>query len=245
MADPALIQQLTQLQAQQAAISAGLNAMNEGRWLAQDYGADSLEAILYGLNPGWEGQISPRAPLYEQPEPVPPEANVVWVGSPNHYAGRAGWGVCALVIHTMAGTLASCDSWFKNPASQVSSHYGIGLRGEQQQYVNLWDGSWANGILEPGNQWTPIVGNSANPNYQTITIETEDNGSGSTSVTDEQYSATLAVCRAALQSYPNIMYLMGHRVISPQSRTQCCGNRWWNSGRFEQLANALGLEACW
>jgi len=245
MADPALIQQLTQLQAQQSAITAGINAMNEGRWLAQDYGADSLEAILYGLNPGWTDMLSPRAPLYELPEPAPPDLNVVWIGSPNHYSGRAGWGVVALVIHTMAGTLSSCDNWFKNPASQVSSHYGIGLKGEQHQYVNLWDGSWANGILEPGNKWVGIIGNSANPNYQTVTVETEDNGSGSTPVTDEQYNSTLAVCQLAMQSYPNIGYLMGHNVISPSSRSQCCGNRWWDSGRFQALADALGLEACW
>jgi N-acetyl-anhydromuramyl-L-alanine amidase AmpD len=244
MADPALIQQVTQLQAQQAAISAGLQAVLEARWLAADFGANSLEAILYGLNPNWQGQISAREPLYNLPEPPPgPEPNVVWIGSPNHYTGRAGWPVVALVIHTMAGTLEGCDSWFQNPASQVSSHYGIGLGGEQHQYVKLSDGSWANGILEPGNDWTGIVGNSANPNYQTVTVETEDNGSGATAVTDEQYNGTLAVCRLALQTYPSIKYLMGHDVISPSSRSQCCGHRWWDSGRFAQLADALGLEA--
>jgi len=245
MADPALIQQLTQLQAQQAAISAGLNAMNEGRWLAADHGADSLEAILYGLNPGWTGTISPQAPLYDLPEPAPPEANVVWIGSPNYYHGRAGWPVVAIVIHTMAGTLASCDSWFRNPASQVSSHYGIGLAGEQHQYVALSNGSWANGVLEAGNDWVSIVGNSANPNYQTVTVETEDNGSGSTPVTDAQWGSTLAVCQLALRTYPGIRYLMGHNVISPNSRPSCCGNRWWESGRFDQLAEALELEPCW
>jgi len=243
MADPALIQQLTQLQAQQSAISAGLNAMNEARWLAADFGANSLEAILYGLNPGWAGQISPREPLYVLPEPPPLANNIVQVPSPNHYNGRAGWPVVALVIHTMAGTLASCDAWFANPASQVSAHYGIGLQGEQHQYVALQNGSWANGILEPGNQWVGIVGNSANPNYQTVSVETEDNGSGSTPVTDEQYAATLGVCYVALQAYPSIKYLMGHNIVSPQSRSQCCGNRWWDSGRFSQLASDLHLEA--
>jgi len=244
VADPALVQQLTQLQAQQAAISAGLNAMNEARWLAADFGADSLEAILYGLNPTWAGQISAREPLYTPPKPPEPEANVEWIGSPNHYNGRAGYGVVALVIHTMAGTLESCDSWFNNPASQVSSHYGIGLAGEQHQYVKLADGSWANGILEPGNEWTALVGNSANPNYQTVSVETEDNGSGATAVTDEQYAGTLAVCRVAMATYPSIRYLMGHNCISPQTRTACCGKRWWDSGRFQALADALELEAC-
>jgi len=242
MADgPTLEQQLGQLQDQQAAISAGLNAMNEARWLAADFGANSLEAILYGLNPTWQGEISAREPLYVLP-PEPPQVDVRWIGSPNHYNGRAGWPVVAIVVHTMAGTLSSCDSWFQNPASQVSSHYGIGLKGEQHQYVKLADGSWANGILEPGNQWVGIVGNSANPNYQTVTIETEDNGSGATPVTDQQYASTLAVARLAMQTYPSIKSLMGHNIISPQSRSQCCGNRWWDSGRFSQLAADLGLE---
>lgn len=243
MPGPTTEQLLNQLSEQQAAISAGLNAMNEARWLAADFGANSLEAILYGLNPTWQGEISAREPLYVLPPPPPPEADVVWIGSPNHYNGRAGWGVCAIVIHTMAGTLSSCDSWFANPASQVSSHYGVGLQGQQHQYVRLADGSWANGILEPGNQWVPIVGNSANPNYQTVTIETEDNGSGATPVTDAQYAGTLAVARLTLQAYPTIKYLMGHNIISPSSRSQCCGNRWWDSGRFDQLAQDLGLEA--
>jgi len=242
MADePTPAQLLGQLQDQQAAISAGINAMNEARWLAADFGANSLEAILYGLNPEWQGNVSAKEPLYVLP-PAPPQLDLVWIGSPNHYNGRAGWPVVAIVIHTMAGTLSSCDAWFANPASQVSSHFGIGLKGEQHQYVKLSDGSWANGIIEPGSQWPSIVGNSANPNYQTVSIETEDEGSGATPVTDAQYASTLAVSRLALQTYPSIKYLMGHNIISPSSRSQCCGDRWWSSGRFAQLAADLGLE---
>ena len=233
-------QQLNQLREQQSAITAGINAMNEGRWLASDYGAESLEAILQGLNPTWTNLAS-RAPLYEKPTPEP-ALNLVWIGSPNHYTGRAGMAVVAIVVHTMAGTLSACDNWFRNPAAQVSSHFGIGLQGQQHQYVRLQDGSWANGVLEPGNQWTRIVGNSMNPNYQTVTIETEDNGSGATPVTDAQYGGTLAVARLALQTFPGIRYLMGHNIISPSSRAQCCGDRWWVSGRFDQLAQDLGIE---
>jgi len=38
----------------------------------------------------------------------------------------------------------------------------------------------------------------------------------------------------------------GHRHVrdsTAQSRSQCCGNRWWDSGRFAQLAADLGLAA--
>jgi N-acetyl-anhydromuramyl-L-alanine amidase AmpD len=244
MADATVQQRLDQLSTQQGCLTRALAAMGDGRWTCAESGADSVEGHLLALNPTWTGQLEPWAPLYTLPDPpIDLPDDVEWIGSPNHYNGRGGWGVCAIVIHTMAGTLESCDSWFKNPASQVSSHYGVGLAGEMHQYVNLWDGSWANGVLEHGNDWSTIVGNSSNPNYQTVTIETEDNGSGNTAVTEEQYQGTLAVCRLAMQAYPQVTYLFGHRIISPNSRPSCCGNRWWNSGQFQRLADELGLQA--
>jgi len=237
---PTLGQQLAQLQDQQAAITQALLAMDEGRWT----GSGSVEAYLLALNPTWQGELSPLPPLYELPPPTPiPPLHVRWVPSPNYWSGHGGWPVVALVVHTMGGSLAGCDSWFGDPYSQVSAHYGIGLDGAQHQYVHLADSAGANGVRELGNEWQAIVGNVANPNWQTISIETEDAGSGATAVTDAQYGSTLAVARHALDAYPTIHYLFSHRIISPQSRPQCCGNRWWDSGRFEALAAALGLEA--
>jgi hypothetical protein len=233
------------LEEQQAAITRALACMNDGRWLAANSGADSVEAWLISLNPTWDGHLAGTRPLYVKPTPppIPPSSDVEWYGSPNYTNGRAGMKVIAIVIHTMAGSLSSCDNWFRNSASQVSSHFGIGLSGEQHQYVNLQNSSWANGRLEYGNDWTVITGNNQSPNYQTVTIETEDKGSGRTAVTEEQYEGTLNVCRIAMQKYPSIKYLFGHRIISPGTRPQCCGDRWWNSGRYQAIANELGLEA--
>ena len=242
LAGQSVEQRLAILDEQQGCITRALAAMADGRWLAADSGADSVEGWLLALNPSWESDLDPYSPLYTLPEPPLPEANIIWIGSPNHYNGRAGMPTVAIVLHTMAGTLSACDSWFQNPTSQVSAHYGVGLDGEQHQYVKLQNGAWANGILEPGNEWSEIVGNSQNPNYQTVSVETEDNGSGATEVTDEQYAGTLAVCRVALEAYPSIRYLMSHRTISPSSRAQCCGDRWWDSGRFLALAEDLHLE---
>jgi len=228
-----------------SAVSRALVAMEEGRWTCAESGADSVEGWLLALNPTFSSHLTPKSPLYTRPipPPLPEEVDITWIASPNRYNGRAGHKVVAIVIHTMAGSLSSCDSWFQNPSAQVSSHYGIGLQGQRHQYVNLWDGSWANGVLESGNDWQHIVGNSYNPNYQTVTVETEDKGSGRTAVTDEQYEGTLAVCRIAMKAYPSIRYLMGHRIVSPNSRPSCCGDRWWVSGRFQTLADELGLEA--
>jgi N-acetyl-anhydromuramyl-L-alanine amidase AmpD len=142
----------------------------------------------------------------------------------------------------MDGTLLGCDAWFTNPASGVSSHFGIGLRGQQHQYVALNDSSWANGVLEPGNNWQNMLGYSSNPNFQTITVETEDRGDASQPVTDDQYDATLAVCRHSLRQYPSIRWLLRHTDISPRTRPNCPGDRWIRSGRFQALAEELGLK---
>jgi hypothetical protein len=244
MPGPTVAQELLQLQEQQSAITQCLAAMNDGRWVAAYSGPDSVEGWLLALNPTWEGELRPAAPFYAREEPRPQEP-IVWKGSHNFTRGRFGMPVVAIVIHTMVGTLASCDSWFSNPKSQVSSHFGIGLNGDIHQYVRLSDSSWANGILQPDAAWPYLVGNSQNPNYQTVTIETEDNGRpATTAVSDEMYESTLQVCRLVVETFPSIVYLMGHNCISPQSRPNCPGGRWWNSGRFNALAKALSLEPC-
>ena len=139
----------------------------------------------------------------------------------------------------MAGSLAGADSWFANPASQVSAHFGVGVDGTVHQYVRLATSAWANGIKEPGHRW-PWDGN---PNSVTVSIETEDFGNGLQPVTDSQYAAVLGVCRMVLAEYPGITHIATHASISPQSRPHCPGNRWIASGRFHQLAETLGLTA--
>lgn len=206
-------------------------------------------AIVYrwedaGGWPGVKGTESEAAildamgPLAGDPPSSTPAPNIVQVPSPNHFAGRAGHEPVAVVLHTMSGTLAGCDSWFSTPASQVSAHYGVGLAGAIHQYVDLTDGAWANGVLEPGNRW-PF--GPTNPNYTTVSIETEDNGNAAQAVTDAEFDAVLACVRLAMAEYPSITTLCAHRVISPQSRPNCPGNRWIASGRFADLAALAGL----
>lgn len=229
---------LDQLTEQQGAITRAINAVTEGRWT----GSDSLEAWLVALSPPLAGQLSPRPPLYERPPPPLEEIgqpHIRWIGSPNHWPGRAAETVCAIVIHTMAGSLAGSDSWLQNPAAQVSYHFGIGLRGQQHQYVHLSDSSWANGILETGHTW-PC--GPASPNRQTVSIGTEDLGSAAQPVTDEQFRATLEVANLALRTFPSICWLLGHHDISPRTRPSCPGNRWRQSGRFAELAARLNLQ---
>jgi N-acetyl-anhydromuramyl-L-alanine amidase AmpD len=55
--------------------------------------------------------------------------NIIWIGTPN-FTSPKGYKTIAIVDHIMAGTLAGTDSWFNNPTSKVSSHFGVGKNGE-------------------------------------------------------------------------------------------------------------------
>ena len=168
------------------------------------------------------------------------EPGLQWIGSPNVWGGRPYGPPIAIVLHTMAGRLAGADAWFNNRRSGASSHYGIGLNGRIHQYVDLGDRAWANGNIEPGHRWPGPPG--VNPNHLSVSIETEDLGNPNHPVTNAQYQATLEVGRLALARYPQIRYLVTHRAIAPRSRPND-PVRWINSGRFADLAAALGLRA--
>ncbi len=97
--------------------------------------------------------------------------NIIQKKSSNFWVGRKGYKPEAVVIHIMDGTLAGTDSWFANPASQVSAHYGIGRNGEVHQYVQENDSAWHAGRID-APVWKFIRPN-INPNLYTIGIEHE------------------------------------------------------------------------
>lgn len=97
--------------------------------------------------------------------------NIIQKKSPNFWKGRKGYRPEAVVIHIMDGTLPGTDSWFVNPSSQVSAHYGIGKGGEVHQYVNEEDSAWHAGRVD-APAWNLIKPN-INPNLYTIGIEHE------------------------------------------------------------------------
>jgi N-acetyl-anhydromuramyl-L-alanine amidase AmpD len=137
---------------------------------------------------------------------------------------------------------------FLNSSAQFSSHYCARLDGSLDCYVDPHDRAWSNGILEPGHRWALVATSCAidpalNPNHVTITCETEDDGDPDQPVTDQQFNAVLYAAWEAKLRYPqSLRFLAQHADISPQSRTQCPGDRWVASGRFVRLAEALGLQ---
>ena len=139
--------------------------------------------------------------------------NIVNISSPNFTSGRKGFTPTGIVIHIMEGSLAGTDSWFKNPASQVSAHYGIGKAGEVHQYVKETDTAWHAGRVSAPS-WKLIKtsgGAFINPNYYTIGIEHEES-----EWTDAMYNASSEMIKA-ISSRWNISldrdHVIGHHEI--------------------------------
>jgi N-acetyl-anhydromuramyl-L-alanine amidase AmpD len=82
-----------------------------------------------------------------------------------------------IVIHTMVGSLAGTDSWFNNPASAVSAHYGVSLDGTLvYQWVKEDDQAYAQGIVNNPTFEMVLDRPGINPNTYLISIECADNG---------------------------------------------------------------------
>ena len=168
--------------------------------------------------------------------------------SSNCWLGRPYGLPIAFVIHTETGGESGTVAEFLSSSSQLSTHYAVGLDGSIDCFVDPDDRAWSNGILEPGNLWAAIADDCAvdpalNPNHVTVTCETQDGGEANREVSDDQYNAVLYAAWEAMQRYPtSLRYLARHADISPQSRAGCPGDRWLESGRFQALADTLGLK---
>lgn len=98
--------------------------------------------------------------------------NIIKKPCPNYIVGRNNHKPEIIVIHVMDGTLTGTDAWFANKDSQVSAHYGVGVKGEIHQYVNEADQAWHAGrVVSP--TFKLYKGDGLNPNLYTIGIEHE------------------------------------------------------------------------
>ncbi|MDO8672474.1 MAG: peptidoglycan recognition family protein [Dehalococcoidia bacterium] len=82
-----------------------------------------------------------------------------------------------IVLHSTEGPLTAATSWFQNPASGVSAHYGIGKVGSIVQWVEDRDIAFhVRGDLGMYPDWIkfgPNLYNVSMPNAQTLGIELE------------------------------------------------------------------------
>lgn len=91
--------------------------------------------------------------------------------------------VQGVVLHIMQGSLDGSDSWFRNPISQSSAHFGVGKNGTIYQWVNTQDRAWAQ-----------MAGNKA-----WLSIEHE--GYSGTALTAAQVAATAKIVAWAQSVY--------------------------------------------
>ena len=153
----------------------------------------------------------------------------------NAYSDRFGYLHEGIVVHTMAGTLAGCDSWFANPAAEAGTHFGVGRNGEVHQYFDLTQGPFAHGRIEPGFTARLVAenGTDVNPNWYLIGIEHDDLGSAAPPTEAQlEASARLAAVlfREHILPHAGVTgaaidhdHILRHAHISPQSRPFCPG----------------------
>lgn len=100
----------------------------------------------------------------------------VFIGSPHFMDGRKHYKPEAVVIHIAQGSRSAVDSWFNNPASQVSAHYLVCTDGAVHQYVHERDTAWHAGRVHNAT-WAGVkrgpTGVPINPNYYTVGVEHE------------------------------------------------------------------------
>lgn len=172
-----------------------------------------------------------------------------------YYKGRGGYKPVAIVCHIMQGTLAGTDSWFQNPNSQASTHFGIGKNGEIHQYVHEDDTPWANGVVEDGATWSGLKRYpGVNPNRLTFSIEFEGaHPTNSSGQIVPSWVPTEAQIKAAAQliAYLSCKYniplsrdtVIGHSHISPKSKPFCPGPNFPYDRLIEEAKKILAKEA--
>jgi N-acetyl-anhydromuramyl-L-alanine amidase AmpD len=147
---------------------------------------------------------------------------IVWKGAAasNFSAGRNGTTPDVIVIHIMAGTELGTDAWFRNPAHEVSAHYGIAKTGEIHQYVDESDTAYHAGLH--GTDFLKATAQvvkdrpGVNPNQYSIGIEHEGQSGDPWPEAMIEASRALVKQCAATWSIPLDRYhIVGHHEIYP------------------------------
>lgn len=172
-----------------------------------------------------------------------PPMTIIDLGGVNQWIG-AGRPKIAIVNHIAQGSLAACDSWFRNPAAQASANYIVALDGAIHQYVDPEgpNAPYANGLLNhPDTTVQALVAqeNGANPNYWSVSIEHE--GMSGQAMPAAQLAASAQLTAWLLERFniPNDeSHLLGHYEFDSVTRAGCPG---WS--RAEWIAYEAAVNA--
>lgn len=144
--------------------------------------------------------------------------------SPN-FSDRDGFDIQAVVIHIFAGSLDGTTDWLQRRKSQVSYHYGIGVRGNVRSFVRPQDRAWHAGSVSEGATFQlrtryPAV----NPNKYTIGIGHE--GHGILPWTQEMWDASVSLTRSVCDVF-NIPKDRDHILLHREIRlNKTCPGEW-------------------
>lgn len=147
--------------------------------------------------------------------------DIIQSASPNLWTGRNGKKIIAIVDHITAGSMPGCLSWMQNPQSKASAHYLVTRGGLVYQLVQDEDSAFHAGAVK--NPSWPLY-DGTNPNRYTIGIEHE--GQPSTSLTEPQYQATLALHKMLTEKWgipADTNHIIGHYRIDSVNRPNCPG----------------------
>ena len=114
------------------------------------------------------------------------------------------------------------DSWFANPESRVSAHYGVGKDGTIHQYVDEEHSAWHCGITNRPT-WSLL-----NPyiNQNQITIGIEHVGWTGEEWTDSMYRADAFLVKRAAErwGFPvDELHVIEHAELDSVTRNRCPG----------------------
>lgn len=160
---------------------------------------------------------------------------MTWIGcaKSNFRLGRGIYSPKAIVIHLMDGTLEGTDTWFNNPASMVSSHYGIGTNGTVHQYVAIPNTAFHAGAVH--NPTWPSIIKGINPNQYTIGIEHE--GKPVQKWTNELTNASVQLVASLCKQYSisvDALHIIGHHEI--YDGHSCPGPLWNKDSYVKKVA---------
>jgi N-acetyl-anhydromuramyl-L-alanine amidase AmpD len=157
----------------------------------------------------------------------------------NYTPGRRGNPIRAAVLHVTQGeSAAGCINWFKNPVSQVSSHFVLDRNGTIYATVRETDSAWVNGRVESPNTSIPIIAEwveqGTNPNLQTLGIECagfspaqpHPSNPSFNGYTEQQFASLdylLPVLSARWDIPIDPDWVFGHAEISGTQRKDCPG----------------------
>lgn len=211
-----------------AAVCARWSPAADGNAPAEKVAA--IDAVMARLA-GGEGEGVATPTIVEKLTPI------------NHWRGRDGHRVEAIVLHVAEGLRDGVLAWFNDPASEASAHYLVNKDGSIWRFVGEEDTAWANGVVKRPNRADPLIDSwvaaGINPNRRTISIETE--GWHYEDLTPPQLAsvAWLAADITRRRGLPaDGTRLLGHNEIDSVTRARCP-----SLSREEWAAIVAGLAA--